>query len=471
MRHSRSEAALAPEETLAEELEELRDDGGDEGVPGDPSSRIDLVADEAEEDEVELTDDEGLAPDPKAKTEVADRDDSMLSRYFREMSEFGVLDQDAELQTAVAVEKAEVAQWVAALGYLPAASAILDLVEAELPTGEDAVEVPMLPLMRRALAAVAKKDFVVAKTRRDEWTALCTAFGRAVRLADGDRLWIATAQDLVLRLGQVSDDDFLALGDGELDIPVTREHRSSCAAIRRAMGAAERSKNAFVRSNLRLVVSIARRYNRGRMPLIDLIQEGNIGLMKAVERFDHTRGYRFSTYASWWIRHAISRALADKGRAVRIPVHMLDTHNRVLRTRQLLLARNGREPTQAELEKETGIAADKLEKVMGAWTETPVSLDKPVGDEDGRRFLDFLQDDSEVSAYDRLAADDSKRQVGELLLKLSPIEAHILRSRFGLDDDEERTLKEIGDQYQLSRERIRQLQEQALAKLRRYYRD
>ena len=150
---------------------------------------------------------------------------------------------------------------------------------------------------------------------------------------------------------------------------------------------------------------------------------------------------------------------------------MLDTHNRVLRTRQLLLARNGREPTQEELERETGIPAEKLEKVMGAWTETPVSLDKPVGDEDGRRFLDFLPDESEISPYERIAQDDSKRQVGELLTKLSPIEAHILRSRFGLDDDEERTLKEIGDHYSLSRERIRQLQEQALTKLRRYYRD
>jgi len=242
-------------------------------------------------------------------------------------------------------------------------------------------------------------------------------------------------------------------------------------SVSAARGRDYRVKNRFVAANLRLVVSIARRYNRGRMPLIDLIQEGNLGLIKAVERFDHLRGYRFSTYASWWIRHAISRALADKGRAVRIPVHMLDTYNRVQRTTQQMAARLGREPSLQEVSVETGIALEKLERIQKDWAETPFSLDKPVNDEDGRRFIDMLEDDKVISPLEHVMTMSWSNEVHRLLDTLSPMEARILRWRFGLDDEEELTLKEIGDKYNLSRERIRQLQEQALTKMRKQIRE
>jgi RNA polymerase primary sigma factor len=225
-------------------------------------------------------------------------------------------------------------------------------------------------------------------------------------------------------------------------------------------------KNAFVAANLRLVVSIARRYNRGRLPLIDLIQEGNIGLIKAVERYDHSRGFRFSTYASWWIRHAISRALADKGRAVRIPVHMLGTQNRIAKAASRLRAATGREPTNEDISVELGIEPDKLDQLRQHCTEPAFSLDRTVGDEDCRKFVDFLHDDAPTPFDDAVSASWNRR-VRELLETLPPMEARILRWRFGLDDEDELTLKQIGDKYNLSRERIRQLQEQALGKLRR----
>jgi RNA polymerase primary sigma factor len=246
---------------------------------------------------------------------------------------------------------------------------------------------------------------------------------------------------------------------------------SYVSAVKVAHHAFWTARSEFVTANLRLVVTIARRYNRGRMPLIDLIQEGNLGLMKAVERFDHARGYRFSTYASWWIRHAISRALADKGRAVRIPVHMLDTFNRVQKATQALSSKTGHDPSTEELAKETGIAEDKLEKMQGYWAETPFSLDRPVNDEDGRKFVDFLENENIPSPHETLVQQAWSDEVQRLLSTLSPMEARILRWRFGLDDEEELTLKEIGDKYNLSRERIRQLQEQALGKIRKQLRD
>jgi RNA polymerase primary sigma factor len=232
-----------------------------------------------------------------------------------------------------------------------------------------------------------------------------------------------------------------------------------------------RVKNRFVAANLRLVVSIARRYNRGRMPLIDLIQEGNIGLIKAVERFDHNRGYRFSTYASWWIRHAISRALADKGRAVRIPVHMLDTYNRVQRTAHQIRVRLGREATTEELAAETGITVEKLERIQKDWAETPV-LARQARQRRGRTPLHRPAPRRQrPRPYEHVADQRWNAELRKLLDTLTPMEARILRWRFGLDDEEELTLKEIGDKYNLSRERIRQLQEQALEKIRKQIRE
>jgi len=233
--------------------------------------------------------------------------------------------------------------------------------------------------------------------------------------------------------------------------------------------ARERAREKLITANLRLAVSIARKYNRGRMPLIDLVQEANLGIMRAVETFDPARGLRFSTYASWWIRHAIQRALADKSRTVRIPCHAQDALGRVVKARTALASEHGRDPTQEELPEALSITVEKLEKITSVSSNCS-SLDASLSEDDGRSLADILADDNETA--DMLIEHGEEHALAhELLGELSPYHQDILSARFGIaaNDDEERTeqtLQEIGERYNLSRERIRQLQEKALSELR-----
>ncbi|MDZ4696707.1 MAG: sigma-70 family RNA polymerase sigma factor [Deltaproteobacteria bacterium] len=395
------------------------------------------------------------------RKDVGHGDESLFRRYLRDVSDIDVMAPEQEFALARRIEGLKVDLWAAILCFQAGAGVVIDGIELHMPERFKLFDVYKRSMLRASSGAAKEKEEKPVKAEKSAGKAP-SAFDKKV-LTWAESAGEADPEGIFLELTA----EFLL----ERPEPVQKRVKNwsrFAESVRTARRRLRDAKNYFVKANLRLVLAVAARYSRELLSFEDLVQEGNIGLMKAVDRYDYRRGFRFSTYASWWIRHAIGRALADKARLVRLPVHVLDSQQKIEKTRRKLLAQLGRKPSSEEISAEAGLPLEEVQRIVSLPPSNPVSLDEPYADDDdGRSRLESLADpDPDPEPVERMEAVEKESAMLRLLGTLKPVEVDILRKRFGLHDGRERTLQEIGDEHSLSRERIRQVQDRALSKLR-----
>ncbi len=383
---------------------------------------------------------------PRSGTYFGDIESSSLGRYSRDVAQHELLTPETEKKAAKEIEDAEVACWIAMFASREEAERILDHLTASISqprkTDEEEMKRADRDLLQRAQEL---RQCIPADQPR--WDELTSEFALQLCRFDFDKSLIAEIRDLTK----------------------SSTHRAYLARISHSFRLRKKARDAFVNANLRLVISIARRFlGLGRVAINDLVQEGNCGLLLAVDRFDYRLGYRFSTYASWWIQHSIVKGVSDRGRMIRFPVHVLEAMQQVTRLQQDTVAQFGRECTYSEIADALGFSLEKVQRVLECFRiSASYSLNRSVDEESSATFLDLLEDTDGESPHDALLKKQEARDVRALLAVLTPREQRVIRLRFDLDGTEdEQTLQQIGNQYDFSRERIRQIQEHALKKMR-----